>query len=70
MKFIHLTKKREREIEDPGVYDDDTIDMVCVKLARKLSCTANDIYLFSKQKRSYTSRQLFDLLIKPFGDIP
>ena len=52
------------------IYPDDTIEMVCYKLSVVLSCNINDIYLFSKQEKTFTASQVFDILSQPFGEIP
>ena len=49
-----------------NVYEDDSIEMVCYKLSVSLKCNINDIYLFSRQYRTYTATQLFDRLNASF----
>ncbi len=62
MKFIYQEK--------PIVIDslnDDTIETIRYKLSILLE---SDVYLFGKKHVSYTSKQVYDRLIQPFGTIP
>ena len=65
MEFIYNDEKIEVDI-----YSDDTIEMCFYKLSTVLSCSINDIYMFSKHVKSFTSSQVFDIVSHPFGEIP
>ncbi len=64
MKFIHLGN----EI-NVSIYEDDTIETACYKISLLLDCDVNDVYLYSKQYRSYTSKVIFSIVNKPFKKI-
>jgi hypothetical protein len=64
MQFIHLGKPIT-----VSIYEDDTIEMACYKIANIFGCTVNDVYLYSKQYRSYTAKALFSIVNKPFKKI-
>ena len=65
MEFILNDKKITADI-----YPDDTIEMVCYKLSQVLGCSINDIYLFSKHEKTFTSSQVFKIVSHPFDEIP
>jgi hypothetical protein len=62
MKFIYQEKPIVVDI-----LEDDTIETIRYALSILLE---NDVYLFGKKYVSYTSKQVFDRLIQPFGTIP
>lgn len=66
VEFILL--KNESKIK-ANVYDDDTIEMVCYKLSVSLRCNLNDLYLFTRQRRTYNASQLFDKLNETFKSV-
>ena len=62
MKFIYQEKPIVVDI-----LEDDTIETVRYMLSTLLG---DDVYLFGKKYVSYTSKQVYDRLIHPFGTIP
>jgi hypothetical protein len=64
MQFIHSGNQIK-----VSIYEDDTIEMVCYKISKVFDCEVNDVYLYSKQYRSYTSNTLFSMVNKPFKKI-
>jgi len=66
MEFILFKKDEPIHV---NVYEDDTIEMVCYKLSITLKCDINDVYLFSRQYRTYNASQLFDQLNSTFKSI-
>jgi hypothetical protein len=62
MKFIYQEKPIVVDI-----LEDDTIETIRYTLSTLLG---DDVYLFGKKYVSYTSKQVYDRLIHPFGTIP
>ena len=62
MKFIYQEKPIVVDI-----LEDDTIETIRYALSILLD---SDVYLFGKKYVSYTSKQVYDRLIQPFGNIP
>jgi len=67
MEFYHRAADKIIAVD---IYADDTIEMGYYKLSVSLRCSIDNIYLFSKQHRSYTPSQVFNVLTIPFTEIP
>jgi hypothetical protein len=62
MKFVY-----QQQFITIDVLEDDTIESIGYTISEMID---SDVYLFGKQKVFYTSKQVYDKLIKPFGKIP